>query len=384
MWTDSEDLAVLSDMYQVKVKIISTKGEEDKNPTVNWIIPDAEMNEYSELRNVELDVMVLLHEKESHFDLIVSEDSELGTLGSLSYRTNIGPLINENYIEEKNDIPTKQKVTNSETELTETKNEMLRVKERNKYIESEFIKCKEELKNKTKDCEKLKIEVMDLKKVIQLNNTIQLNDVHMKTIYRENKRKFATQKEIELRTHSNKNHQTYESITCQICDLICETEEGLSVHIKMEHVKSNIEPEKEFNCNECCFQTTEQRHLEKHFELVHTQKNNFKCVRCEIRGITSTELSEHIEAKHISQELKCNICPYEGTSITDIRTHTVKEHPMKDVFRCRICGEVFKLYRNLMEHIKNEHIKTVAYCRNNLKGSCLFSKEQACRTGLMR
>ena len=52
MWTDSEDLAVLSDMYQVKVKIISTKGEEDKNPTVNWIIPDAEMNVYSELRNV--------------------------------------------------------------------------------------------------------------------------------------------------------------------------------------------------------------------------------------------------------------------------------------------------------------------------------------------
>ena len=245
-----------------------------------------------------------------------------------------------------------------------------------KYIENEFIKCKEELKNKTEDCEKLKIEVMDLKKVIQLNNINQLNDVHMKTVHRENKSKFASKKESELRTHSNTNHQKYEPLTCQICDLICETKEGLSFHIKMEHVNSDIEPEKEFNCNECCFQATEQRHLKKHFELVHTQKNNFKCIRCDFSGITSTELSEHIEAIHVSKELKCNICPFEGTSITNLRTHSMKEHPMKDVFRCRICGEVFELYRNLMEHRKNEHIKTVAYCRNNLKGSCLFSNEK--------
>ena len=40
MWCNIEDLAVISDMYQIKIKIISTKGREDKNPTVNWIYPD--------------------------------------------------------------------------------------------------------------------------------------------------------------------------------------------------------------------------------------------------------------------------------------------------------------------------------------------------------
>jgi hypothetical protein len=37
--------------------------------------------------------MVLINEKYSHFNLIVSQDSELATMGSLSYRSNIGPLI---------------------------------------------------------------------------------------------------------------------------------------------------------------------------------------------------------------------------------------------------------------------------------------------------
>ena len=93
MWSDSEDLSVLSDMYQLKIKIITTKGTEDTNPIVTWIYPDEELKEYAELKNVEIDDMVLLHENDMHFNLIVSKNSELATLGSLSYRSNIGPLM---------------------------------------------------------------------------------------------------------------------------------------------------------------------------------------------------------------------------------------------------------------------------------------------------
>ena len=35
MWSDSEDFKILSDMYQVNIKIITTKGPMDENPTVN-------------------------------------------------------------------------------------------------------------------------------------------------------------------------------------------------------------------------------------------------------------------------------------------------------------------------------------------------------------
>ena len=31
MWTDSEDLAVIADMYQVKIKVVASRGHDDAN-----------------------------------------------------------------------------------------------------------------------------------------------------------------------------------------------------------------------------------------------------------------------------------------------------------------------------------------------------------------
>ena len=63
-------------MFQIRIKVISTKGESDENPNVYWIYPDKEMKQFAELKKVELLDMVLLHENDNHFNLIVSEDNE--------------------------------------------------------------------------------------------------------------------------------------------------------------------------------------------------------------------------------------------------------------------------------------------------------------------
>ena len=60
--------------------------------SVNWIHPDVNLKKFAVLPNVELDDMTLLHENDVHFNLVVSRDSDLVKLGSLSYRFNIGPL----------------------------------------------------------------------------------------------------------------------------------------------------------------------------------------------------------------------------------------------------------------------------------------------------
>ena len=90
MWSDSEELAILADMYQMRIKIITTNR---KNPTINWIYPDKNLAEYAELKDVEISDMILLHQEENHFDLVVSRNSNLATKGSLSYRHNIGPTM---------------------------------------------------------------------------------------------------------------------------------------------------------------------------------------------------------------------------------------------------------------------------------------------------
>ena len=93
MWTDSEDLAIVADMYQMKIKVITTKGSTDKNPTVNWINPDPALKKFSELKDTTIDDLVLLHENDSHLNLIVSKESDLVKYGSLSYPFNVGPIM---------------------------------------------------------------------------------------------------------------------------------------------------------------------------------------------------------------------------------------------------------------------------------------------------
>ena len=81
LWSDAEDLAVIADMFQLRIKVITTKGPSDKTPTVNWITPDISLKEFAEL-NVEMDDLVLLHEKDNHFDLIISRDCDLARFGN--------------------------------------------------------------------------------------------------------------------------------------------------------------------------------------------------------------------------------------------------------------------------------------------------------------
>ena len=66
MWTDSEDLAIIADMYRVKIKIVTTKGLSDKNPTVNWILPEKDLEKEAKLQGVKIDDIILIHENDSH------------------------------------------------------------------------------------------------------------------------------------------------------------------------------------------------------------------------------------------------------------------------------------------------------------------------------
>ena len=259
MRSDIEDLAVISDIYQVRIKIITTTGMTDKNPTANWIYPDAMMKEFSELKNVELGDMVLMHEKDSHFNLIVSQDSELATVGSLYYRSNIGPLIGND--EDNTKSEDEDKDTNNEEvdfenervrEIKDLKKELKQVKESKKALESNYSKCESELKIKTERVAKMSIELKDLKEIISLEG--QLKDALDDSDEFEDKRK---------------KHKTYTS-----------------------KVKSNTN-EIEYNCIECSFQGTSKEELKKHINVQHTaEASNFasplQCRNCgEIFGLKS-------------------------------------------------------------------------------------------------
>ena len=176
MWSDSEDFLIISDMYQINIKIITSKGPDDKKPRVSWIYPDLELKKFAELKNVQLNDLVLFHEYDSHFDLVIPMESDLVKLGSLSNRYNVGPMM-EDSLEEENKTKENNE-DNEESDMAKLKKELKECKEGKKKIEVEYYKCERELKLKTEECEKQKIEIKDLKQIIELTETLTENVNH--------------------------------------------------------------------------------------------------------------------------------------------------------------------------------------------------------------
>ena len=124
--------------------------------------------------------MVLLHVHDSHFNLVISKDSDLAS-GSLSYRFNVGPLMKENIDETNNDevdIETNQVDKQDDVVIDDEKEhnsnsvdfnkELRKCQDTIKNIKLEYSKCENRLRIKTEESEKLKTELKDLKELMEL------------------------------------------------------------------------------------------------------------------------------------------------------------------------------------------------------------------------
>ena len=104
--------------------------------------------------------MTLLHQDDLHFNLVVNKTSKLATLGSFSYRFNVGPIIWEEiktYQMKSNIAENNEEETNDDSlhELIIVRKELKKSENRRKKNESEYFKCEKELRSKTEENEKL-------------------------------------------------------------------------------------------------------------------------------------------------------------------------------------------------------------------------------------
>ena len=260
MWTNSEDLSIIADIYQVKIKVITTKGRNDKNPTVNWISPDVGLQKYSQLQGVDLGEMTLLHEDEVHFNLVIDKKSDLAVLGSLSNRFNVGPLTKTNK-DVNSDYESNGKVeSDKELETVEELRKVLkRCENEKKVIKDQYIKCETELRKRTEEIVKLKIEVKDLKQLHSLGD--KLKDVEDLA----SKKQSYEEENIPERNvqDSNSNDSVWKS--------------GIKRRFSKNSfqnrssTKTGVVFEVEYNCTDCDFQGTSELLLNKHINLKHTR-----------------------------------------------------------------------------------------------------------------
>ena len=338
IWSDSEDLSIIADIYQIKIKVITTKGKNDKNPIVNWIFPEESLKVFSDFTKADINDMTLLHENDIHFNLVISKNSDLAKLGSLSYRFNVGPLLKRNE-EEKENNETEDNVKDMDTEMveatqlskntTELETKLAQSEEKRKELLEKYLKLE---KKYTEETEKLKTEIKDLKEMIKLNETIENNI-------------------------TEKPKETYSEI--------------VKKSSKREESK-----EKEYNCMECCFQGTEKSELSRHFYLKHI-KVSVSCKYCGEGFPSNSQLNDHIQSVH-TKHTAIKSRPREEIFATRRyqNNHVNSKHRDTASINCRLCCEEFSTKHGLMDHRKTKHIESVAFCRKKLQANCPYTDEK--------
>ena len=143
--------------------------------------------------------MVLLHQNDIHFDLVVSRESDLGKMGSLSYRFNVGPSY-QNVANEK-DENVKQTSTcsadkmdvhnsdggNKDSIIKDLKRKLKESEDGKKVILTEYLKCEIELRVKIEETAKLRQELKDLKEIANLSKELKETHAEMHTDDEESK-----------------------------------------------------------------------------------------------------------------------------------------------------------------------------------------------------
>ena len=370
MWSDSEDLVVISDMFQIKIKIITSKGYDDENPTVNWIYPDPSMREFAEL-NVDMEDLVLLHEDDTHFNLIISEESDLVKYGNLSKRLDC----------EANNEESENVQDEKDEELMVIKSELQKCKK-------ELAKCNHELFTRTEEVEKLKLEVKDLREIVKLRDELNQKNDSMMEVDEVNDAgvlvslKKSGFKRKNPQTESIRNcKETGKQFPCEKCNFTALHESLLKRHIQSIHT------DEIYSCNKCEHKEKSVSMIEKHKQIKHTNINKLEeklaqqiCSKCGFRAFSEFLLRRHMQSKHMEErnkssssdeEYNCLKCDFQGTSGEQLKKH----FNLKHVITCRICNEHFEEKRKLMLHRKSEHPNSVGPCKNFANGECYYNSE---------
>ena len=83
MWRGHEDFAVIANAYQIKITIITVKGMQDRFPQIKIIEPNPNFEKFAEISPGKISDMIIFHEHNVHYSLIIPENSRLAEEGSL-------------------------------------------------------------------------------------------------------------------------------------------------------------------------------------------------------------------------------------------------------------------------------------------------------------
>ena len=270
------------------------------------------------------------------------------------------------------------KVRSKEHSSNDIQTELKECRQSKEKIQSQYFHCKKELRIKTEEVERLKIELKDLKEILKLKDDLEANGLRESDSSTGAERFFSSEK-YSWKQKSQRNHQNVkEKMKCNECDYQTETTAGIKKHFDMKH--SNTTGEVQFNCVECDFQGTTLQQLNKHIGLKHRLNPNqsgggIKCNNCGETFYNKRELLIHRKQMHSSTVAPCRNNLVGNCDFSDEScwwNHQQTERGPENSIKCYLCNEIFENKPTMMMHRKSKHPNSVRICNRFLQNNCGF------------
>ena len=385
MWRDHEDFAAISNIFQVRIKIITVRNTEDLHPRISIQDPDPNFKAETESLPGQIPEIILFHLKDMHYDLIVPKDCRMAVEGGLDFQRKQKSKIkdirdgdkdkNIDAVKENASLLKKIDELEKKLKLMEDKVHELE-KERGKIPEIRYLCCKcDEIK-----CKKCEVEITSKSN----------QEEHMRNkIGNQNKCEkcgtyFWTKSLLE--NHIMEEHK--EDIkNCKHCNLEFKSDGCLTIHIQEKHAEKIHEEQKKrgfkrSNQGDQCEENVSINGNIGVHKKTHVPAKEFPCRKCNKTFSNQTELNDHLEIHYTrKQKLKtrqynCDDCAFQGENFPELKRHLDRAGHRPSIYKetCYDCEEEFDGYYELMNHRKSKHPSTKT-CRYFKKDACIFSSE---------
>ena len=402
MWRDHEDFSLLSSLYQCNIKIITISGQNDPYPKVNMIEPNPELKSMNKYPKGYVPDLVLLHEKDLHYNLIIPKNSRLAMDGGLDFQRNesakesnvdLKDNGNKENLIDNDQILLKHKLAELEAKCQLLENRVTLLENENKYLKGML-----DMKNKSDEKE-------DTEVLLKYKNSGSKR--LSPQVPNENKRKLTESPKGKAENESKKKRTEF---SCEKCDFKCESDVALNSHEKAHPIKKNCDqceamfwtkpqlenhvrrihegpsqPRKDYNCNDCFFQGENSLELKNHTERTRHSPglNSEKCFTCDKEFPSYWNLMNHRKAEHPSAK-KCRYFAMGQCKFDDevcwyshvLNNQKDKKDPLSEN-TCKECNNTFLTKTELMKHKKKSHKDKIQTCRKYSQGNCSFD-ENSC------
>ena len=393
MWRGHEDFAIIANAYQIKITIITVRGMQDKHPEIKVIEPNPEFEKYAEISSGKIPDMVILHEHNVHYSLIIPKNSRLAENGSLDLqRSEIAKVVekNEDKIVDKSSMKEKgmeislnsnvvsegKDCNGSEIENSSQKTSTWQLNEDEIIVSESFHEnvskedtskgiIQDEFTLNAGNERKLQVENRSP------NNPGEKNIQHEVLVNASNVGKHTDER--ITKNHINENAMLkFESFEARMVSL----EKSLKLLMNRCEVI-----EKENRYLKEVIKDKETKKLEKEEKVFEEQKDDTQneeeiLFQQKRRGFKRVGPFAQSEPQIIEKEYPCDVCGYILESLGLLNAHK-KIHTSKSAHNCLKCDEKFGNENDLRSHIEAKHRDSVTGNKISRQFNCLDCSFQA-------